>query len=227
MRAGLKFTISVTMAVTLLLPPIPAPPEAGDLRIGDVTRTKAAVSGELGGVRRKLRKSLPIFQNEEIRTGSDARAVLRFRDGSVLKIGADAEVLLDDYVYKGTGGVIRLVKGALRFTSGPRGRPGLSFRSPVATIGIRGTDFWVGKTDDGYGVLLLSGKVTVSNRGGYVVLDQPSEGTFISSASAAPSAPSLWSGGQQESALADVAITPGPLCRVLEALGKGHFGSCS
>lgn len=218
---------SAVLAVTFLLPANPPGPEARDVRIGEVTRTKASVSGQIDGTRRKLRKELPVFQNEEVTTGSNARAVLRFRDGSVLRIGADAEVVLDDYVYDGTGGVIRLLRGAIRFTSGGRGSYGLRFSSPVATIGIRGTDFWLGEVDGGYGVLLLQGEVTVSNAEGHVVLKNPSEGTVIRSATEAPSKPSQWSAGRQQSALEDVTITPGILCRALETLVKGRFESCS
>jgi len=33
-----------------------------------------------------LLRDLPVFQNDEVKKGQDARAVLRFRDGSVLSI---------------------------------------------------------------------------------------------------------------------------------------------
>jgi hypothetical protein len=218
----------------LLLPEVPlglmggaAGPEARDMRIGGVTRIRASVSGQLDGERRKLERNLPVFQEEEIITGTDARAVLRFRDGSVLRIGANAKVDLDHFVYKGTGGVITLLKGAIRFTSGKMGRPGLRFKSPVATIGIRGTDFWLGEKDDGYGVLLLQGAITVSNNAGYVVLDSPAEGTFIASASSAPTPPEKWPDGEQKTALGGVTITPGPLCAILHRLGRWGFDSCS
>ena len=97
----------------------------------------------------------------------------------------------------------------------------------MATIGIRGTDFWLGETDDGYGVLLLQGAITVSNSAGHVVLDSPAEGTLVASASTAPTEPEKWSGGQQKTALGGVTITPGPLCAILHKLGKWSFGSCS
>ncbi len=197
-----------------------------NMRIGGVDRTRASVEGALGGLRRDLQRHLPVFQNEEVTTGSRARAVLRFRDGSVLAIGADAEVVLDEFVYGNSGGVITLLKGAMRFTSGKMGRPGLKIRMPNATIGIRGTDFWAGEMDGGFAVLLMHGIVDVSNEAGRVTLSRPSEGTLISAAGRAPSTPEIWNGGRQETALAAVSFTKGPLCTMLQKVARDMFRSC-
>ena len=40
--------------------------------------------------------------------------------------------------------------------------------TPVADIGVRGTEFWGGPINAKYGVLLLEGEVTVSNQAGSV-----------------------------------------------------------
>lgn len=222
---SIAYVLAILVVPSLLLG-YPVSTDAGDKRIGGVTRTKASVEGELAGRTRELERDLPVFQNEEVKTGRDARAVLRFRDGSVLSIGADAEVVLDEYVYANSGGVITLLKGALRFTSGPRGRPGLKIKMPVATIGIRGTDFWAGEMDGGFGVLLMRGEVSVTNAAGAVVLSQPSEGTLVSDAGEAPSEPKIWKDGQQEKALAGVKFSPGPICTMLQKVAKDRFRSC-
>lgn len=224
-------TRSIAYALTILAVPFlllgyPSSTDAGNRSIGGVTRTRASVEGELGGQTRHLQRDLPVFQNEEVKTGRDARAVLRFRDGSVLSIGADAEVVLDEYVYGNAGGVITLLKGALRFTSGKMGRPGLRIKMPVATIGIRGTDFWAGEINGGYGVLLMHGVVEVSNAAGTVTLSEPSQGTLISAADEAPSQPTTWKAGAQQKALAGVAISPGPICIMLQKVAKDRFRSC-
>jgi hypothetical protein len=201
-------------------------PDRAEKSIGGVARTQASVEGELGGSRRDLERDLPVYQNEEVTTGKDARAVLRFRDGSVLMIGADAEVVLDDYVYGNSGGVITLIKGALRFTSGKMGRLGLKIKMPVATIGIRGTDFWAGETRGGYGVLLVRGEVDVTNAAGTVTLRAPHEGTFIATDGSAPGAATIWKDRDQQKALAGVAFTTGPLCTMLQKVAKDLFRSC-
>ncbi|MDE0725666.1 MAG: hypothetical protein OSB82_04225, partial [Alphaproteobacteria bacterium] len=75
-----------------------AAPDPRDTRIGGVTRTRASVEGAIRGRIRDLQRDPPAYQNEEVSTGTDARAVFRFKDGSVLTIGADAEMVLDEYV---------------------------------------------------------------------------------------------------------------------------------
>jgi ferric-dicitrate binding protein FerR (iron transport regulator) len=204
-----------------------AAPDPRDTRIGGVTRTKASVEGVIRGRARDLERDLPVYQNEEVSTGINARAVLRFKDGSVLTIGADAEVVLDEFVYGNSGGVITLLKGALRFTSGKMGRPGLLIKMKTATIGIRGTDFWAGELKDGQGVMLMHGEVDVYNAAGMVTLREPYEGTVILSADEAPGEPTIWSDGEKQKALAAVSFSRGPLCAMLQKVAKDMFRSCT
>ncbi|MSP43597.1 MAG: hypothetical protein EXR08_09575 [Alphaproteobacteria bacterium] len=129
-----------------------------------------------------------VFRNEMVHTGALARAELRLSDQTSLVLGENAEVRLDEFVYDEAGSAtLNLVTGALRFVSSVHGHPGkLTLRTPVATIGIRGTDFWVGPIDGVYGVLLLTGNVQVSNPAGTVTLDTPRTGTLISGPDVAP-----------------------------------------
>ncbi|MBT5191168.1 MAG: FecR domain-containing protein [Rhodospirillaceae bacterium] len=204
-----------------------AAPKPRNEQIGGVTRTQASVEGVIGGRSRDLERDLPVYQNEEVTTGVNARAVLRFKDGSVLTIGADAEVVLDEYVYSNAGGIITLVKGAMRFTSGKMGRPGLLIKMSTATIGIRGTDFWAGEMNGGHGVLLMHGEVDVYNEAGMVTLSKEYEGTVIAAADKAPAEPTVWSDGKQKKALAAVSFTNGPLCTMLQKVAKDIFPTCS
>ena len=192
-----------------------AAPSAHDQRIGGVTRTQASVEGVIHVRARDLSRDLPVYQNEEVTTGTNARAVLRFNDGSVLTIGAEAEVVLDKFVYGNSGGVITLLKGALRFTSGKMGRPGLLIKMPTATIGIRGTDFWAGEMQGGHGIMLLHGEVDVFNPAGKVTLGKAYEGTVIAGADEAPGTPTIWGESQQKKALAGLSFTSSPLCAML------------
>lgn len=143
---------------------------------------------------RALKTGDSVFQNDTVRTGKDARAELRLADETSLVMGEKAEVLLDQFIYDKDGdAVINLAAGALRFISGKTGHPGeLTIKTPVATIGVRGTDFWAGPIDGVYGVLLLSGEVEVSNPGGSVTLDVPGAGTLISGGDVAPGSAAPW-----------------------------------
>ena len=137
---------------------------------------------------RPLAVGNPVFQNETVATGPQARAELRLSDDTSLVLGEKAEVALDEFIYDKNGSAtINLVTGAMRFVSSASGHPGrLTIKTAVATIGVRGTDFWVGPIDGVYGVLLLTGKVEVSNAGGSVTLDTPRTGTLITGSDVAP-----------------------------------------
>ncbi len=146
------------------------------------------------GTARTLAVSNPLFQNETVATGANARAELRLSDDTSLVMGEKSTVLLDEFVYDTDGpAVINLATGAMRFVSSLSGHPGkLTIKTPAATIGVRGTDFWVGPIDGVYGVLLLGGKVDVSNPGGSVTLDTPRTGTLIQGADIAPGPAVPW-----------------------------------
>lgn len=136
----------------------------------------------------------PVFRNETVKTGAQARADFRLADATSLVLGENAEVRLDEFVYDEKGSAtINLVTGALRFVSSAQGHPGkLTIKTPVATIGVRGTDFWAGPIDGVYGVLLLSGNVEVSNAAGTVTLDTPRTGTLIMGSDVAPGTAVPW-----------------------------------
>jgi|TARA_B100000959_G_scaffold3769_2_gene4078 hypothetical protein len=105
-------------------------------------------------------------------------------------------VVLDEYFYGNSGGVVTLLKGTMRFISGRMGRPVLKIQMPVATIGIRGTDFWASEIDGGFGILLMHGIVDVSNAAGTVTLTKRSQEILISDET--PSQPMIWEAGLQE-----------------------------
>lgn len=158
--------------------------------VGKLERAKNEVSAKPSEAdpARALAAGNPVFRNEMVTTGAQARAELRLSDATALVMGENATVRLDEFIYDADGSAtINLVTGALRFISAKAGHPGkLTIKTPVATIGVRGTDFWAGPIDGVYGVLLLTGKVEVSNAAGTVTLDTPRTGTLISGADVAP-----------------------------------------
>jgi len=179
---------------------------AASSNVGEVARARQFVEGHLAGQSRSLSPAAPIFLNETIKTGPASRAELELGDQSRLALGERAEVVIDEFV-AGTGGnaVLKLVRGALRYTSGvaKRGRK-VALVTPVATIGIRGTDFWFGPIEGAFGVVLLDGVVEVTNQGGAVILDEPGEGTLIFGADVAPGEPAIWPDDRRARALATV-----------------------
>lgn len=114
-----------------------------------------------------------------ITTGPGARVLLALAEGSLVKLGENAELNLAELLpAPNPGGVFRgfldVVKGAFRFTTTVVGqRRQVQARIGSATIGIRGTDVW-GKREDGRDfAVLLEGAVTVEREGETVELTEP------------------------------------------------------
>jgi len=162
------------------------------------------VNAEADGARRALNEGAELFAEETVETGNGARARLRFLDDSTLTMSENASVALDTFVFDAnTNSIVTVSKGALRFVGNTFGRGRtVSIRTPVATIGIRGTDFWAGPIEGAFGVVLLEGVVEVSNNGGTIVLDEPGEGTLIFGPDIAPGEPSAWPDERRARALA-------------------------
>jgi len=80
---------------------------------------------------------------DRVSTGARSQLQVLLLDKSVFTVGANARLTIDRFVYdaKGSSVSASVAKGAFRFLSGGRGHAGAgsSIKTPVATIGIRGT----------------------------------------------------------------------------------------
>ena len=122
--------------------------------IGQAESITNRVIGEQPGQRRVLVPAADVFRNEVVRTEVQANARLRFSDRSDLYLGPQAQIRLDAAVFSGNpGSAMALTRGALRFVSGNGPVGSYQIRTPVATIGLRGT---------GVEVVLRSGRAYVT-----------------------------------------------------------------
>jgi FecR protein len=133
--------------------------------IGQAETAKNVVTGLMGAMTQAIASGDSVSGNETVKTGAASAALLRFLDKSNLTIGASSTVLLDRFVFNpdasARNGVIKLAKGAMRFVSGGPEPKDFAVETPVATLGVRGTDFIV--ICDGVRciVLMSTGKVQV------------------------------------------------------------------
>ena len=179
--------------------------------IGTVSRIQGEASGARGGVVQALGLNASVFLNETVSTGAAARLELTFKDNTQLTLGENAKLMLDRYVFNPTAGRgtirFRLV-GAFRFLSGQLSklaRSDVSVTTAVATIGIRGTEFWGGPIDDqSLGVFLIAGAVRVSNAAGAQILNRPGQGTNIARPGAPPGPITFWPQDKVNRAIATV-----------------------
>jgi hypothetical protein len=103
-----------------------------------------------------------LVQNEALRTEEESVISVKFVDGSELSVEASSEVVLSDYVFDGSAstGLINLNDGLFHFTSNGNNDQGVKLRTPVATIGVRGTEFLVHVDGDQVTIIdILEGQV--------------------------------------------------------------------
>ena len=112
-------------------------------KIGVAAAVVNQVQGVSGSNSRPLSAGSDVFAREHIRTGDASTAQLMFLDKTTVSIGPRADLALDSFVYdpnKGTGKVvINAAQGAFRFMTGSQNPKNYAIKTPVATIGIRGT----------------------------------------------------------------------------------------
>lgn len=86
-----------------------------------------------------------LVQNEALRTDDESSIHVTFVDGSELRVEAESEMVLSNYVFDGAAskGLLNLNDGLFHFTSNGKPDQGVKLRTPVATIGVRGTEFLV------------------------------------------------------------------------------------
>jgi hypothetical protein len=179
--------------------------------IGAVTRIQGEASGTLGNATRSLGLAAPVSLNEVVSTGEAARLEVTFADNTRLTLGGKAKLTLDRYVFNSAAGsrTIRFgVVGAFRFISGQVSKlatSDVSVTTSVATLGIRGTEFWGGPIDNqALGVFLIEGTVSVSNALGEQILSQPGQGTNIATPGGVPGPVTFWPLDKIDRALAAV-----------------------
>jgi FecR protein len=117
-----------------------------------------------GEEERKAKPADDLVQEEALRTEAESVIQVKFIDGSELSVEAESEIVLSDYVFDPNGtsatGTINLNDGLFHFTSNGAPDQGVKLRTPVATIGVRGTEFLVHVDGDEATVIdILSGVV--------------------------------------------------------------------
>ena len=115
--------------------------------IGKVTELEGKASAtRADGTKVELKEGDPVYQNDIIETGEDAAVGLEFADESSFSLGDSGRMVLDEMVYEPGGDEnsmsVSLVTGAFTFVSGQISKAdpdAMALKTPVATIGIRGT----------------------------------------------------------------------------------------
>lgn len=104
---------------------------------------QSEADGETG--KRVLQVEGPVFSGDKIITGARGEAQIKFRDETKLVVGPNSSMTIDAFVFAANGNAkqfsINAVRGAFRFITGKSSKSAYAINTPVATIGVRGTEF--------------------------------------------------------------------------------------
>ena len=153
------FTLSLISGIAGL----PATTRAAEGPIGVAAVVRNAVS-QLEPQVTRIAKGDEVVRNEVVRTGADSDARLVFRDDTNLALGPNSTLKLDRTVFddpKAGDIAIKLTSGAFRFITGNSNKEAYEIKTPIVTMGVRGTtlDILVKKRRNT--IVLRSGKVTI------------------------------------------------------------------
>lgn len=158
---------------------------------------------------RPLKAGDDVLIGDILSTGQASRLEIAMIDDGSFKLGEKTSFVVIDYTFgKGQDGnvVTELLNGAMDGVSGQiaKANPdGMKIITRSATIGIRGTKFFVGEMDDTLHVAHWSGGgVSVKNHGGEVFLEGDHMGTTIDHDHKAPTPPEKWDGEKKKRAKA-------------------------
>lgn len=136
--------------------------------VGTAISIKTQVAAEQPGEVRVLIAGAAVAQDETIRTDESGNAQLEFVDETLLTIGPSSSIKLDKLLFapdrKAKTFVLEAMIGAFRFVSGKSNHKAYEIRTPVATIGVRGTRFAFGIRGDEVTIVITQGLVTSCTR---------------------------------------------------------------
>ena len=116
---------------------------------GMVVASRGEVIALSNGGSRELKQGDFIYINDEIMTTNRSFVVLQFEDGAKVTVRPDSTLIIEQYVYNGNAGdeaELNLVSGGLRVITGAMAKSNpenYKVRTPVALMGVRGTEFSV------------------------------------------------------------------------------------
>ncbi len=126
---------------------------------------------ERGSERKPLAVGMELKAGDMVKTGAGSRALVKLSEGSLVKLGENGSLLINE-INANSGGAfkaaLRVAEGAFRFTTdllSKARRREVSVRVATVTAGIRGTDFWGKSAPDRQVVCLIEGAIEVGADG--------------------------------------------------------------
>lgn len=121
---------------------------ADEAIIGYVKTAQGDASVVASGIRTKAEPGTPVKISHVLRTGHQGSMGVTLTDSTLLSIGPDTELVIDEYLYDPSQDQLKLgaslTKGSLNYVSGVIAKlkpTAVTVRTPTGNIGVRGTHF--------------------------------------------------------------------------------------
>jgi hypothetical protein len=169
-----------------------AAPAPGSSAVVEAVQSPAWL--DRGGRSLAVSPGMRLSNRDQLRTGANARLLLRMPDGSAVKLGEQARFRIDVQRRQGQlySAAMNVLEGAFRFTTELlgryRGKRDVRIQFPTVTAGIRGTDVWGKSAEDREVVCLIEGRVEIE-RGAESRLVMDRAGSFYVAPRGRPSEP--------------------------------------
>lgn len=157
-------------------------------------------------------KGTKVEMNDAVRT-TQGKVGITFADDTKVLVNENSRLVIDDFVYdpattKGGKLAVNVAHGTVRYASGQiaKNNPqSVSVNTPVATIGVRGTDFTATVDEFGRSTIVLlpscpfgwrdierdckTGEISVTTDAGFVIMNKPFQATKVDSRDFKPKPP--------------------------------------
>lgn len=148
---------------------IQSPSFANNNVAGKTILAKGQVEGfdSVSQATRKLKRRSQIFSVDSITTGEKSKAQFSMSDGGLITLKENTKILISNYAYRPEQGeasaTLEVVSGGLRSISGLIKKSGGDYqvKTPVGSIGIRGTHFAVEVVGDEVLFAVYSGNIDI------------------------------------------------------------------
>jgi len=199
--------LALVMLSWLAGPPCAAaddPASSGAEAVGRVLATEGTVSATLGSDTRTVVRGEAVYRGDWLETDPTSRAKLLLDDETELVVGPASRIHIDEFVYAGSGDqgkvLIEMGVGLLRFTSGKLQPESYEVKTPVASIGVRGTifDTIVAAVSFATTVILREGAVWIRTFGGEKTVSKKDHASTAERSTDEPSDPQETGDEQEE-----------------------------
>jgi len=190
-----SYHLAVCLFVSCLLAlptEIPAAPQAGGQRAGEVSRVIPSVSIGRGAKTITASPKSVVEWQDTINTQASARARVGLDDGSVLNVGSDSSMRVIKHDAAAQETQLEVTYGKLRTQAQKISKPDGKFevRTPAGVAGVVGTDFYVDYLNGVMNVEVFEGLVQVCNLAGQCVMVKAGQMTSVRKGdNSAPPAP--------------------------------------